>query len=206
MKRGRTSDLRGRGFSLVELLVVMAVIVMLLAVAVPALNSVLAGSSVSRAGQMISDAFVLARQEAISKNQDVYVRFLRFADGVDPTAQWRAVQVWTREPAPDGSSTGKSIGKLMKFPGETYLSTGAALSPLLERATDTGSLGDYASYENVSFAGFRFRATGQIDGSLTNSNWVTVRGATDQADPPRNYYTVQINPITGKVLTYRPSL
>ncbi len=75
-----------RAFSLVELLVVTAVIVVLMAVAVPALNSVLAGSGVSRAGQMISDAFVLARQEAVSKNRDVYVRFFKFTDGADATA------------------------------------------------------------------------------------------------------------------------
>ncbi len=41
---------------------------------------------------------------------------------------------------------------------------------------------------------------------MKNSNWMTVQAATDTASPPQNYYTLQINPITGKVLTYRPSL
>lgn len=192
---------RPPAFSLVELLVVMAVIVVLMAVAVPALNSVLAGSGVGRAGQMISDAFVLARQEAVSKNRDVYVRFLKFADGADATPRWRAVQIWSKDPAPNG----KALGKLMKFPEGVYISTGTTLSPLLENATDKGSQ-TLATYGTVDYAAFRFRATGQIDGSMAGSNWVTVQSATDTSSPPQNYYTLQINPITGKVLTYRPTL
>ncbi len=190
-----------RAFSLVELLVVMAVIVVLMAVAVPALNSVLAGSGVSRAGQMISDAFVLARQEAVSKNRDVYVRFFKFKDGADTTPRWRAVQVWSKEPTPNG----KALGKLMKFPEAIYISPGSTLSPLLSDATETGT-NDLGTYGSAEYASFRFRATGQLDGSMKNSNWITVQSATDTASPPQNYYTLQINPITGKVLTYRPSL
>lgn len=190
-----------RAFSLVELLVVTAIIVVLMAMAVPALNTVLAGSNVARAGQMVDDAFVLARQEAISKNRDVYVRFYKFPDGVDQTDRWQGVQIWSKE----ATAGDKPLGKFYRFPEGTFLTPGTALSPLLEAATDTGSA-SLSKYGSARYAGFRFRATGQIDGSLADFNWVTVQGATDTSTPPQNYYTLQINPITGKVLTYRRSL
>jgi len=71
---------RSSGFSLVELLVVVVIIGVVMRFALPAVGSLLKGSSLSRAANMLTDEMSRARQYAISKNRAVEVRFYRFAD------------------------------------------------------------------------------------------------------------------------------
>lgn len=67
---GRT---RGRGFSLIELIIVIAIIVVLAGMAVPAFGSALARSRIqSNAAQVVQD-LRLVRDSAIAYQQDLYV-------------------------------------------------------------------------------------------------------------------------------------
>jgi len=74
-------SLTGRAFSLVELLVVIAIIIILATLSAPALTSVLRGSNLNRAGEMIADQINFARQTAFLKNRDVHVRMFMFDSG-----------------------------------------------------------------------------------------------------------------------------
>ena len=89
-----------RGFSLVELLTVMCIIIIITAVAIPAFNSITSGSNLNRAGQLISDQISLARQEATSKNRDVQVVFYNLTDG--PTQGWRGIKLMRVDQTPTG--------------------------------------------------------------------------------------------------------
>ena len=69
-----------RGFSLMELLTVIAVIAVLAAVTLPAMNSTLQGHRLAQGAQMVSDLLGLAGLVAVSGNLVVETRFYSFSD------------------------------------------------------------------------------------------------------------------------------
>lgn len=78
-----------QAFSLVELLIVILIIGIISAFAVPAVQGMLKSSQLTQASGLLVDTMALARQTALSKNRTIEVRFYRFADnevpGEDPT-------------------------------------------------------------------------------------------------------------------------
>ena len=68
------------GFSLIELLVVILIIAIIAVFVTPAASTILKGSQLSQAEQVITDQIKLARQQAVTKNHNVEVRFIRYGD------------------------------------------------------------------------------------------------------------------------------
>src|SRR5438128_1445985 len=89
-----------KAFTLIELLVVVGIMVVIMAFALPAVNSVLRGSQITQTGQMVCDQLALARQAALSKNHPIEVRFYQFGEPEIPgekandasTGRYRALQ------------------------------------------------------------------------------------------------------------------
>lgn len=187
--------------SLIELLVVMVVLGILLAVAGPAILSPLKGSNLNRAGQIIGDQMALARQEALTRNREVQVRFFHWASG--PDTGWRAVQVWRVE-ATDSKVTEVPVGRLQKLPDGVVISGDAAFSPLLD--ADPLVAGDaVVGGVGTTYTGFRFLPGGGTDRSIiATNNFLTVQPVGDNPAEPQNFYTLQVDPLTGKVSVFRP--
>src|SRR6185369_7188106 len=86
---------RQAAFSLVELIVVAAVIAIVIGFAVPAANNLIKGSQLTQGAQTFGDVFSFARQSAISRARPVEIRFYRYGDldtpGEDASKQatWR---------------------------------------------------------------------------------------------------------------------
>ena len=80
----KAHSLKSRAFSLVELLVVIAVIAIVAGYAVPAVTTMLKGSQLTQGSQMVVDQIALARQTALSRNRSVEVRFYKYADPETP--------------------------------------------------------------------------------------------------------------------------
>jgi uncharacterized protein (TIGR02596 family) len=204
MKPLRPGHRTTAAFTLIELLVVVALMLIFLSLAVPAVNSVLAGVNLGRGGQQIADQIMLGRQNALTRNRNVEVRFIQ----VDkpPTPGYRAVQIWMVD------ETGLNripISRMVTLPDGVLVSPDTAMSPLIfgDGATVSGRA-DFPSLGSCEYRGFRFRANGQTDiptGSGTNTvNYVTLQGANDTEKPPRNFFAIQVNPLTGTVATFRP--
>ena len=64
---------RSRGFTLIELMVVISIMAVLLGIGVPSFKSFIAGQRVKTAAGDFSLALVFARSEAIKRNADVTV-------------------------------------------------------------------------------------------------------------------------------------
>ena len=78
MKYGSNKQIRG--FSLIEMMVVLTVVSILLAFAAPNLFSLISSSTLSGEGTVIQNQLTLAQQMAVSKSADVEVRFFKMKD------------------------------------------------------------------------------------------------------------------------------
>jgi uncharacterized protein (TIGR02596 family) len=190
-------------FSLVELLVVIAILAVLAAVAFPAVSSILAGSTINRAGITATDSILRARQEAVTRSREVQVLFYNFSTPASAQG-WRGFQVFRVEQ----SATGRTIvpsSRITLLPEGAVISSNAALSPLLFADANLQGTTNLPAYGSASYAGFRFRPNGSVSSeiNLTN-NFLTLQGGSSSGNPPPNYYTLQINPVTGKITAYRP--
>ncbi len=169
-----------RAFSLIELLVVIAIIGIIGAFAVPAAGELLKGSSMTQAANLLTDQTAAARQQAITRNRTIEVRFYRFWDPENPgenpaspvtNAPFRALQFFE---IADGVPN--PTGRFVRLPNSIVLSPEAALSSVLNnpqhpsRKPDTTYDTDLprgilrTQYEYVPL---RFQPDGSTDLSLT---------------------------------------
>ncbi len=189
-----------RGFSLIELLVVMGIIILIASLVAPSFSSIVLGTNLSRAGQVVGDEMILARQEAVTKNRDVTVRFYKWDDL--GTSAWRGMQIVTDEQV-DGVSKVRPLARMKALPQGVVFDP--ALSPLLDLGAVPVS-GETSTPDKVTeTASFRFRANGSTDPKFdVSESYVTLKSENDPSNPPDNYYTLVVNPVTGKITTYRP--
>jgi len=186
-----------RAFTLIELLVVVAIVLVLATLAMPAFNSIAVGSNLNRSGQLVGDQIALARLNAVTGNREVQVRLYNMTNGI--TKGWRGIQVWRVEQTASGPTNIPS-GRLMVFPEGIVMDPDK--SPLLAADPNVAGTVTLPSHGTVTYSGFRFRPNGSTDSSISASNnYLTLQQANTS---PSNYYTVQINPITGKTTIFRP--
>ena len=202
-------SLAATAFSLVELLVVVAIMGLLMALVLPSLQFALKANAISGGGQLVADQLIFARQEAITKNGDVEIRLYKFDDPNDasPGEVMRALQAFrikengNREP----------LGRMVRLPAGAVISTNAAMSGVFGQANfqtpgpqdpNLAGVG-----KNYSWLGFLFHADGAMslpqDSSRTN-NFLTIVGSSDPAAMPANYYSIMIESRNGRIKTYRP--
>lgn len=199
-------------FSLVELLVVMAVIGILTALVVPSVNSMLRGSQLTQGSQMVNDQFGMARQLALSKNRPVEIRFYKLLDPESPgesvgNERFRAIQVF--ELLESGMSV--AVGKVRWLPNSLLIDGGSALSTVLNQAHRPAVKGvDPIARVGIEYeyAYFRFRPDGSTDLAPATRKWfVTLHHVIDGDNlgaAPANFFGLQIDPINGHTRTYRP--
>ena len=210
-----------RAFTLIEMLVVVAIIAILLSLVVPAVVTLMQSSNLNKSAQLLTDELNFARQIALSQNRNVEVRFYKLPSPTNSQdLQFRAF----RSLAAIGTSTTESpLSTVRYLPAPIIISTATdsvtniMVSTLLNAGNPNLS-GLMTGTENLPVSGttpyisFFFRATegtnlAPITG--TNSNWYLTLYSETAANItatgiPANYFTAQVDPVTGRVLTYRP--
>jgi len=231
----KTSSSRISGFSLIELMIVIFIIIIIAAFVVPAASTVLRGSQLTQGEQVLYDQLSLARQYALSKNHPVEVRFIRYADPETPgesdasgnpiiaNAQYRAIQVFDTLDAIDPTTNDfvrAPIDKPAILPQSIVIDKGT-LSTIISQ-TASGNAGptqgtpgpkDPQMPRNVGtkydFVYFRYMPDGSTNMGQTGTWCVTLHNINDVINgttPPPNFYTIQIDPVSGAMKQYRPGL
>lgn len=185
---------RPGGFSLMELLVVVVIVALVAALATPSLSSVLGSLNVSRAGQLIQDHLLLARQLAMTQNTSVVVSFCEMPD---ESGKPGFNTLLLSQLQKDG--TLEAIGAPLK------LSQGTVISPDQTWSTIMTLLGTNVSLRNQSVPchQFRFDSDGATSLSASGTWCLTVYDGKTSA-PDRNFVTLAIDPVTGRIFSYQP--
>jgi uncharacterized protein (TIGR02596 family) len=212
-----------RAFTLLELLVVIGIIGLVATFAIPAIGTMINGSTLTQASQQLTNQLSAARQYAITKNRSVEVRFLKFGDPETPgesaadasTGQFRAVQLM--EVLESGVAV--PIDQVRILP-RTVIMDSPALSSLLDPSDEFGRIakppdtkvdpelprGIKRQYQYVSF---RFQPDGSTNLAPKTSWFVTLRQLKDKVAgkvPPPNFFTLQVDPVSGTTRPFRPNL
>ena len=211
-------------FTLVEMLVVMAIIVILITLVTPAVTSVLKANAITQGSQDLTGQLTLARQEALTQNHPVEVRLYQYADqnfagentGNASTWKYRALQAFSI------LDTGLAvpINNVQHFPNTFIIDSGPTLSsiialaaagttggPVLTNGPQNYSLPAVGKAFNV--VAFRFNPDGSTNlGAAPNGGWFLtchqIQYGDKQTKAPPNFATLQIDPSNGSLREFRP--
>jgi uncharacterized protein (TIGR02596 family) len=200
------------GFSLIELLVVMAIIVILIAFVTPAFNSMGKASSLTNGASMIVDQLNLARQTALTQNRMVQVRFYKLQDELQSPAAYRAIQLMIFD---ESGLSSKPLTKVQQLPNRVVVMEDGTYSTILDatknKRPESRDIIPNAKQE-VPYHFFRYRPGGATDldpnGAPGGDRWfLTVKSENDkpaEGKPAANYVTAVVDPVSGRVKTLRP--
>ena len=210
-----------RGFTLVEMLLVIAVIIILTGLIVPAITPLLRGTQITQGGDLVTSQLEVARQTALARNRSVQVRICRPNNGqytsiMPLIASFATNQNGTLQTNSDGTPkiTYTLLGKPVSLPNGVLIDSGTKLSTILNPAGVTATsapttdpqLGNQGT--NYQYIAFQFRPDGSTDLGTAGSPWfLTVHNATDGdglQNPPSNYCTIQVDPYNGHLQQFRP--
>lgn len=194
------------GFTLLELLVVMAIMVTLASLSMPRIGSALTGMKITTATQVVVDEIQLARATALARNAPVEVWFLK------TTGPYHAV----RSKIINQDSTPTWISRQRTLPEGIAFASSQLYSNILGAQT-AGSSVDLPS--GTTGVGLRIFPSGRLEMGNVSATadplgpndflYLTVASLAG-FDPdgtsslPKNFATVQINPINARVVTMRP--
>jgi len=185
-------------FSLVELLVVIALVAILSSMAVVAFSGIQRFSGLTRGGSALADTIAMARQQAATRNRLVELRIIGLPGAASPS--YTVFQLYTT--GTDGTLT-VPASKIERLPNGIEVADGSSLSPLL--SSTNGILANSPLGANLPWKGLTFRPDGSLGGSVSSApSFITLRHFSDTTSPPKNYFTIRVNPINGRITTHRP--
>jgi uncharacterized protein (TIGR02596 family) len=191
MKIKRSIARRQSGFTVIEVMTVLAVMGILAVGTLPMIQGVLDSQNIQGAAAIVRDQLQLARQDAITKNHPIQCRLYQATGG--GYFAIRAVY--------DGTET--PVSRMVSLPASTLMTSDGTYSSLT-KASGVST----ASDNKGTYIAFRFRADGSTDlDSTTPSYTMTVLAARNGgaiSKLPSNFITLQLDPLTGKTKSFQP--
>lgn len=210
---------RSSAFTLVEMLAVMGVIIVMLAVVVPAIGHALRGSNLTQSGEIVGDQLVLARQTATTSNRTVQVRFYQLPissvnNGTgENTKNYGAMQILRMEE--NGVATPitkiEALRQGVIFAPSSKHSTLITPPSGLLSVSGKDKLPAYGN-QDCAYVGFQFLPNGSTDLDPTVAasvgGWYLTLVEANLPVPadkaPTNFYTLRVEPLDGSVRLFRP--
>ena len=203
------------GFTLIELLVVIGIMALVMSFSGPAMTGIVGGSQISQATDTVIGQLKYGSQVALSQNLPVEVRLYQYQDknipGSGPSI--RAIQLWQI----GADSQARAVNKLQRFTGTIVVSATTGLTNLPTTGTCTSSSADNPSIlaslpsgvSSYYYKSFQFRPDGTTSlPATTGTTWhmtvVNENTPGTPTAPPKNFATIQIEPVTGAIRVYRP--
>jgi len=192
---------RSSGFTVLEVLAVVAIMVIIMAAAIPIVPGLLKASKLRTASNALADYFVLARQTAITRNCRVEVRFylMKRSEGKNTYSAYRAFTI---------SSEGVAVplGKIKELDKPIVIAETSAQNTIFRAPPYEGSE-NLPGFGSVFYHKFSFLPGGRTDFD-PGSNWFMTLydggAGIGQDQLPLNYVIMQIDDSTGHVRLYRP--
>ena len=207
---------RPTGFTLIELLAVIIIVSLLIVASAPAVLSSIESSRLTSSGEGLMADLSLAQQTSLSLGQTTEVRFYKFApdDGFGDSASYAAYQIFRiyDQPTEDPKNPGGALVTELPITEPKRFREGVLLapteSPLVTREPEQPEGGRYFLETGATYAAFRFTSEGTTNISIPmRESYVTLAafpGGVASPTLPKNIYTIQINPATGNLRSYRP--
>lgn len=201
--------IRSAAFTLIEMLIVITIISILFLIATPYTTGSLRAHRLSSAGDGLLFRISLAQQTAVTESRLTELRFYYY--GNNGVSGAYACQLMDYDPTTNKSTPAEPP---MYFGEESVVMIDGPLSPIFSGTLEPGDFGnaDQEPFKakNATFKRILFYPNGSTNISVPLRNaYVTLVGVDgmviDTSKPPPNFYTIQIDPITGRAKAYRPT-
>ncbi|MCE0496490.1 MAG: prepilin-type N-terminal cleavage/methylation domain-containing protein [Methylacidiphilales bacterium] len=199
----------GRGFTLIEMLIVIAIIAVLMSLGLPALLNSSRSSGLTDAGNELDNIAMLARQNAVSNNVQTAL-VLVTNDPYNSAMSGRAVSVWQM----GSNQTWTQTSRWMFLPNTTtaYDDPTASNKGFSTPTTFSVTL-DGNTLPASDFSAFIFDPEGNMEGPSATTRDVPIVYSSPNTTTPasintvlalKNYYILVFNSDTGAVYVVRP--
>lgn len=201
-----------RAFTLIEMITVITIVAALMAIATPYLVDTMQANRLTSTGEALMFRIARIQQIVVTTGRPAELRFYRFEyEGV---VGYHAYQLFAHS---ESSGQLTAVENPVYLKGDNIAFVEGQLSPLLDQAahgTTTGAWPRPAVDEPFkSMSAQYLRIAFYPDGSTSltvplRSSYITLAGDLEASNgsstPPPNFYTIQIDPVTGRAKSYRP--
>lgn len=192
---------RNRGFSLLEVILVLAVMAILIAFALTGYSTLVNASAITTSADTISDHLTDARAIAIAQNITVEVR-LYVPTATGGPSVYSALQLHRLK----SDGTASPVAKPVFLPASVVMDATAEHSPLIGANSQTVTPDASDTLLNAQTRVFHFLPDGSTDLNPSTNWFLTIRAATssDPAHFPSNWACIRIDAVTGHIQMYHP--
>ena len=200
----RKNQFRIKGFTLIEVLVVLSIIAVIVAFTIPAMAPALKGSKLRQSADQLEA--LLARE-----NSPVEVRFFRFEDPESPGSlpMYRAVQAAQVITNPQDHNDVKYDEEEVQMIPQPFVLAEKSYSTIVESEALREDATKIPRRELAEFVAFEFRPDGSTNlATVDEAHWtLTVMRESDlnqELTPATEFITLVLDPFNGRIRRLQP--